>query len=94
MAEGLSYCFGLRTAVVTALVDDGVGRNIENQLREAGIEKTATVSSFGERHSAWHWYAGFHEVYNSGEKGMDLAEDVASVARDWLERRDTDTLAG
>ncbi|MGY8824221.1 MAG: sugar kinase, partial [Candidatus Latescibacterota bacterium] len=33
VAEGLSYCFGLRTAVVTALVDDGIGRNIENQLR-------------------------------------------------------------
>lgn len=38
VAEGLSYCFGLRTAVVTALVDDGIGRNIENQLREAGID--------------------------------------------------------
>ena len=38
VAEGLSYAFGLRTAVVTALVDDGIGRNIENQLREAGID--------------------------------------------------------
>ena len=28
VAEGLSYCFGLRTAVVTALVDDGIGRKI------------------------------------------------------------------
>ncbi|MXW81161.1 MAG: sugar kinase, partial [Gemmatimonadetes bacterium] len=32
VAEGLSYCFGLRAAVITALVDDGIGRNIENQL--------------------------------------------------------------
>ncbi len=38
VAEGLSYCFGLRTAVVTALVDDGIGRNIENQMREAGVD--------------------------------------------------------
>jgi 2-dehydro-3-deoxygluconokinase len=38
VAEGLSYCFGLRTAVITALVDDGVGRNIENQVREAGVD--------------------------------------------------------
>ena len=38
VTEGLSYCFGLRTAVITALVDDGIGRNIENQLREAGID--------------------------------------------------------
>jgi len=37
VAEGLSACFGLKTAVVTALVDDGIGRNIESQLREAGV---------------------------------------------------------
>ena len=37
VAEGLSYAFGMRTAVVTALVDDGIGRNIENQMREAGV---------------------------------------------------------
>ena len=37
VAEGLAACFGLRTAVVTALVDDGIGRNIENQMREAGV---------------------------------------------------------
>ncbi len=38
VAEGLSACFGLRTAIVTALVDDGIGRNIECQLREAGVD--------------------------------------------------------
>ena len=43
VAEGLAYCFGLRTAVVTALVDDGIGRNIENQLREAGVDTTHVV---------------------------------------------------
>lgn len=43
VAEGLSYCFGLRTAVVTALVDDGIGRNIENQLREAGIDASHII---------------------------------------------------
>jgi len=43
VAEGLSYCFGLRTAVVTALVDDGVGRNIANQLREAGVDTSLIV---------------------------------------------------
>lgn len=43
VAEGLSYCFGLRTAVVTALVDDGIGRNIENQLREAGVDTAHIV---------------------------------------------------
>jgi 2-dehydro-3-deoxygluconokinase len=43
VAEGLSYCFRLRTALVTALVDDGVGRNIENQLREAGVDTSLII---------------------------------------------------
>jgi 2-dehydro-3-deoxygluconokinase len=43
VAEGLSYCFGMRTAAVTALVDDGIGRNIENQLREAGVDTSHIV---------------------------------------------------
>lgn len=43
VAEGLAACFGLRAAVVTALVDDGVGRNIESQLREAGIDVSQIV---------------------------------------------------
>ena len=43
VAEGLSYCFGFRTAVVTALVDDGIGRNIENQMREAGVDTSHIV---------------------------------------------------
>ncbi len=43
VAEGLSACFGLKTAVVTALVDDGIGRNIENQLREAGVDTSHII---------------------------------------------------
>lgn len=43
VAEGLSACFGLKTAIVTALVDDSVGRNIENQLREAGVDTSYIV---------------------------------------------------
>ena len=37
VACGLAYTFGLRTAVLTALVDDHIGRNIRNQLRTAGV---------------------------------------------------------
>jgi 2-dehydro-3-deoxygluconokinase len=43
VAAGLAYCFGMRTAVVTALVDDGIGRNIENQMRECGVDTTNIV---------------------------------------------------
>jgi 2-dehydro-3-deoxygluconokinase len=38
VACGLAYTFGLRTAVLTALVADPIGENIRNQLREAGAD--------------------------------------------------------
>ncbi|MHC4630025.1 MAG: PfkB family carbohydrate kinase, partial [Planctomycetota bacterium] len=37
VACGLAYTFGLRTAVLTALVNDPIGENIRNQMREAGV---------------------------------------------------------
>jgi 2-dehydro-3-deoxygluconokinase len=40
---GLAYTFGLRTAVVTALVDDDIGKNIRNQLREAGVDPSLII---------------------------------------------------
>ena len=43
VAEGLAACFGLKTAVITALVDDQIGRNIENQLREAGVDTSLLI---------------------------------------------------
>jgi len=52
-------------------------------LRNVGL-KTVTVSSFGERHAAWHWYAGFNEIYNPGFGGADLADDVTPLATEWL----------
>lgn len=55
------------------------------QLRRAGL-KTVTVSSFAERHAAWHWYAGYSEVYNCGREGMERADEVAPLALDWLDR--------
>lgn len=54
-------------------------------LRQAG-HRTVTVSSFGERHSAWHWYAGYNEIYNPGKRGMEIADDVSPLALDWLQR--------
>jgi len=43
VAEGLAYVFKLRGAVVTALVDDGIGRNIEAQLNEAGVDTSNII---------------------------------------------------
>ena len=38
VACGASYTFGLRSSVLTALIDDPVGENISSQLREAGVD--------------------------------------------------------
>ncbi len=54
-------------------------------LRRAGF-KTAAISPFGERHTAWHWYAGFNEVFNTGKGGLERADEVSPVALDWLAR--------
>ncbi|MGD8238123.1 MAG: sugar kinase [Armatimonadota bacterium] len=43
VAAGLAYAFRLRTVVVTALVDDGIGRNIEGQLREMGVDTSHII---------------------------------------------------
>jgi len=52
--------------------------------------KTATISPFGQRHAAWHWYANFNEIYNSGKSGMETADEVVPTALDWLERNGGD----
>ena len=59
VAEGLSYCFGLRTAAVTALVDDSIGRNIENRLREAGVDTS---------HIIW-FRTGGEDKFTTDQKG-------------------------
>jgi len=43
VACGLAYTFGLRTAVLTALVDDHIGTNIRNQLRTAGVDTSKII---------------------------------------------------
>ena len=47
---------------------------------------TASISTFAERHSAYHFDAGFNECVNLGTRGMETADQVAAVARAWLAR--------
>ncbi len=56
-----------------------------NTLRRAGLY-TVTVSPFGERHSAWWWYAGWREVYNPGKGGGERADEITPYALDWIKR--------
>ncbi len=55
------------------------------RMRSVGMH-TATISTFAERHSAYHWDAGFNEVINLGTMGIETANMVAPLALDWLIR--------
>lgn len=66
---------------------DSLGTNSWMAVLQRLGYRTATVSSFGERHSAWHWYAGYHEIFNCGLSGMERADQVLPAALEWLERR-------
>jgi len=54
-------------------------------LKQAGLY-TVFIGGFGERHSAWSFYAGFREIYDTGKGGMESAEDVTPTALDWIRR--------
>ena len=63
--------------------------NLPAVLRRAGM-KTASISSFPDRHAAWWFNGGFDETYNIGKRGLEPAHEVIPVALDWLDRkRDT-----
>ncbi len=57
-------------------------------LSDLGMQ-TATISPFAQRHAAWHWYAGYNEMHNTGKYGDELAHEVGAVALDWLDRNGT-----
>lgn len=48
--------------------------------------RTVSISSFAQRHSAFHWYAGFDEAFNVGKYGLETADEVYAIAEDWLQR--------
>lgn len=54
-------------------------------LRKCGL-KTVSISPFGERHSAWWFYAGFNEMYNTGKGGLESAEEVTPTVLQWIDR--------
>ena len=73
---------------------DGYGREFRSRLGETNWMtclrklgyRTTTISSFGERHSAFHWYAGFSEIINPGQCGLERADEVAPIVLDWIKR--------
>ena len=58
-------------------------------LSENGV-RTATVTSFGKRHAAYHFTSSFRESNQpTPQTGREKADEVASVATDWLSRNAT-----
>ncbi len=60
-----------------------------NRLKRAGL-KTVSISSFAQRHSAFHWYSGFDEAFNVGKYGLETADEVWTITDDWLTRNGKD----
>jgi 2-dehydro-3-deoxygluconokinase len=57
VARGLKRCFGLRTAIVTALADNPVGRLVEDLLFQGGVDQS---------HLRWIKYDGVGRTVRNG----------------------------
>jgi len=60
--------------------------NLPAVMRRAGM-KTASISSFADRHAAWWFNGGFDETYNIGKRGLEPGNEVMDIALDWLQRK-------
>lgn len=71
---------------------DGMERGFKDKLATDSLPaflksnglKTVLFSPFGERHSAWTFYAGFNEIHNTGRGGMESAEEVTPDVLKWI----------
>lgn len=96
----MSGRFGIHTGVVNhgGLAADfrpeGIDRDMQDKLsteslpaifRKAGM-RSVLISPFAERHSSWNFYAGFSEIYNTGKRGRESAEEISPTVFDWLNR--------
>jgi len=60
--------------------------NWVSQFQREGYH-TVAFSPFAQRHGAWHWYAGFMEIHNTGGGGMETADSISPQVTDWFARR-------
>ncbi len=83
VAEGLAYAFRMRTAVVTALVDDGIGRNIESQLNEARVDTDLIIwfNTKGSGRFSTDGKGTLHNGINFTWKGRGVLPSVTEYYR-------------
>ena len=83
VAEGLAYAFKMRAAVVTAMVDDGIGRNIENQFKEAGVDTSNVIwfSNTGKGKFATDAKGTLHNGINFTWRGKGILPSVTEYYR-------------
>lgn len=76
MARGLSRCFGQRATVVTALVDNPVGRLVEGLMLQGGVDVS---------HVLWREYDGIGQAARNGiyflERGFGVRSALGSMDR-------------
>jgi 2-dehydro-3-deoxygluconokinase len=76
VARGLSRCFGQRATVVTALVDNPVGRLVESLMLQGGVDVS---------HVLWREYDGIGHAARNGiyflERGFGVRSALGSMDR-------------
>src|SRR5213595_454536 len=76
VARGLKRCFGLETAVVTALADNPVGRLVQDLIYQGGVDQT---------HVRWVKYDGVGRASRNGlnfvERGFGIRAGVGCSDR-------------
>lgn len=75
-----------REGAARGMADFNGRYNLPAVMRRKGM-KTASISSFADRHGAWWFQGGFDETYNVGKRGLEPAHEVIPLALDWLERK-------
>src|SRR3989442_11529429 len=76
VARGLKRCFGMDTAIVTALADNPVGRLVQDLIYQGGVDQT---------HVRWVEYDGVGRVARNGlnftERGFGVRAALGSYDR-------------
>jgi len=62
----------------------GAYRSLPTVLRTEG-HRTAFISPFPQRHGAWHAVDGFEEWIDTGNYGLEHADEVYPHAEEWLQ---------